>query len=186
MPTIAIDESTHKEAKKLSKTHDLDLGELVHHCIMYFKKTGINPSEAENESPYKAIKELDKHIGQIVAFIRTQEQEKLNPLLERLLIMSRQLDGTIKKLPTIERFNEVTKSVNDYAASSTANHQKAVDLLKAEHKKINDENKAERDKLNTTISNLTNVINNLQAGQKEINNTIEAKLKASAWNKFTS
>lgn len=176
MTTIAIDEQTHKEAKKLCKTLDLNLGELVQHSVVYFKKTGINPSQAENESPYKAIKELDKHIGQIVAFIRTQEKEKLNPLLEHLIIISRQLDDTIKTLPTIERFEEVVTSVNKHAALLIDSHKKQIALLKEEQQKINDENKAERDKLNTTISNLTIAFNNLQSGQEQIKETIEAKL----------
>ncbi len=176
MPTIAIDENTHKEAKKLSQTHDLDLGELVHHCIMYFKKTGINPGEAENESPYKAIKELDKHIGQVVAFIRTQEQEKLNPLLEHLIIISRQLDDTIKILPTAERFNEVMKNVTAHANLLKSNHQKEISELKEEQQKILAENRKERNTLITAVNNLTDAFNSLLAEQKTIKETIEVKL----------
>src|SRR5438105_3514634 len=95
--TIAVDEQTHAEVKTLSKTLDLELGEFVKHSAVYFKKTGIDPSKSDNESPLKAIKELDKRVGQIVFFIKTQEHEKLNPLLEQLILVTRLLDEALKK-----------------------------------------------------------------------------------------
>ncbi|MHB8262034.1 MAG: BfmA/BtgA family mobilization protein, partial [Bacteroidia bacterium] len=114
MTNIAVDYHTHKDAKILCKTHELTLGELVQHSVVYFKKTGINPSQADTESPYKAIKELDKRVGHLVDLIKVQEEKKLNPLLEHLIIISRQLDDTIKILPTVESFAGVVASINEY------------------------------------------------------------------------
>jgi len=176
MNNIAVDEHTHKNAKALCKTHELTLGELVQHSVVYFKKTGINPSQADNESPYKAIKELDKHIGQVVAFIRTQEQEKLNPLLEHLIIISRQLEDTIKILPTTEHFKKVTGNVDKYLAALTDSHKKQMALLKEEQQKILEENKTERNKLVSSLSNLTNAFNRLTEEQTAIKETIHTKL----------
>ena len=177
MTTIAIDKHTHKDAKTLCKTYELNLGELVQHSVVYFKKTGINPSQADNESPHKVLKELEKRIGQVVAFIKTHEQEKLNPLLEHLIIISRQLDDTIKILPTVEHFKKVTTNVDKYIAAIKDNHTKQVALLKEEQQKINQQNQTERNTLTSALNNLTKAFNTLQAGQKEINNTIETKLR---------
>ena len=177
MTTIAIDKHTHKDAKILCKAYELNLGELVQHSVVYFKKTGINPSQADNESPHKVLKELEKRIGQVVAFIKTHEQEKLNPLLEHLIIISRQLDDTIKILPTVEHFKKVTTNVDKYIAAIKDNHTKQVALLKEEQQKINQQNQTERNTLTSALNNLTKAFNTLQAGQKEINNTIETKLR---------
>ena len=177
MHNIAVNEHTHKNAKLLCKTYELTLGELVQHSVVYFKKTGINPSQADTESPYKVLKELDKRIGQIVAFIKTHEQEKLNPLLEHLIIISRQLDDTIKILPTTEDFKKVTTNVDKYIAALTESHKKQVAAIREEQQKILEENKAERNKLLSNLHNLTSAFNRLQAGQKEINDTIATKLR---------
>lgn len=176
MPNIAVDDNTHKEAKKLSKTLDISLGELVQHSVVYFKKTGINPSNADNESPIKAIKELDKHIGQIVAFIRTHEKEKLNPLLEYLIIISKQLDDSIKKLPEAERFEEVLTVVNKHASILIDSHKKQVNALQKTQQEINQENQKELKNIAANISNLIKGFNTLHADQEAIKEVIDTKL----------
>ena len=49
--SILIDEKSHKELSKLSESLGLNYGTLVQEMIYYFKKTGINPKEAENKNP---------------------------------------------------------------------------------------------------------------------------------------
>ena len=176
MPNRAVDERTHKEAKKLCQTYDISLGELVQHSVMYFKKTGINPSDSDNESPIKAIKELDKHIGQIVAFIKTHEKEKLNPLLEYLIIISKQLDDTIKKLPTTEHFKKVTDSVNILIKALTESHKKEVAALQKTQQEINQPSLTELKNVNANINNLIKAFNILHADQETLKTLIEAKL----------
>src|ERR1035441_4325351 len=81
-----VNAQTHADVKTLSKTLNMELGEFVKHSAVYFKKTGIDPSKSENESPHKVMKELVTRVGQVVAYIKTHEQEKLNPLLDQLII----------------------------------------------------------------------------------------------------
>jgi arsenate reductase-like glutaredoxin family protein len=176
MPNIAVDEHTHKEAKKLCKTHDISLGELVQHSVIYFKKTGINPSDADNESPIKAIKELDKHVGQVVGFIKTHEKEKLNPLLEYLLVLRAQLDDTIKKLPKAERFDAVVEAVNKHAGLLIESHKKQVTVLQKTQQEINQESLKELKNITANLTNLIKGFNTLHADQEAIKTVIETKL----------
>jgi hypothetical protein len=127
--TIAVNAQTHAEVKTLSKTLNLELGEFVKHSAVYFKKTGIDPSKSDNESPLKAIKELEKRVGQVVGFIKAQEQEKLNPLLEQLIFLTRTLDEAIKILPKSERFDQVVKGVNHHANLLVDTHKKQMAFL---------------------------------------------------------
>ena len=60
--SIAVDQHTLKEARITSKTLDLSLGKFVLHSAEYFRKTGIDPSKADIESPYKVMKELEKRV----------------------------------------------------------------------------------------------------------------------------
>lgn len=156
---IAIDGQTHKEAKALSKTLELELGKFVQHSTTYFRRTGIDPSKSDNESPLKAIKELEKRMGQVVAFIKTQEQEKLNPLFEQLIFLTRKLDEALQKLPTSERFDQVIKGVNHHANLLVDNHKKQIEFLRESHQKSNDENRRE-------LAALTKALLSLQEGLK--------------------
>lgn len=153
--TIAVSTQTHAEVKSLGKTFNLELGEFVKYSAAYFKKTGIDPSKAEGESPYKAIKELEKRLGQIVAFIKTHEQEKLNPLFEQLILFTRKLDETLHKLPASERFDQVIKGVNHHANMQVENHKKQMDFLRQFVEKTGQENSRQ-------IAALTQAINELQ------------------------
>jgi len=169
MHNIAVDDHTHKEAKTLCKTLDLTLGELFKYCVTYVKKTGIDPSKADSESPHKVVKELEKRIGQLVAFIKTQEQEKLNPLLEHLIILTRELDDVLKKLPKEESLAEAKKAGEKRNEILVASHKIQMKSLIESQQKINDENKL-------MLNNLTKALTNLQAEQRGINETIEGKL----------
>ncbi len=169
MTTIAIDERTHKEAKTLCKTLNLNLGELVQHSVQYFKKTGIDPSKADSESPHKVVKELEKRIGQLVAFIKTQEQEKMNPLLENLIILKGQMEDILQKLPKAERFETTIATGNKAILLLMENHKKEMDLLKESQQKRDSENK-------TVLNDLTKTLSILQAEQSGIKEAIENKL----------
>lgn len=169
MHNIAVDDHAHKDAKTLCKTLDLTLGEFFKHCVIYVKKTGIDPSKADSESPHKVVKELEKRIGQLVAFIKKQEQEKMNPLLENLIILKHQMEDILKKLPQAERFETAITTGNKAILLLMENHKKEMDLLKQSQQKRDGEN-------NLVLNNLTKALSNLQAGQAGINETIATEL----------
>jgi|CXWL01.1.fsa_nt_gi ribonuclease HI len=159
MPSIAIDQHTHKEVKIICKTLDMPYGKFVLHSAVYFRKTGIDPSQSESDNPYKAIKELEKRMGQIVAFIKTHEQEKLNPLFEHLIILTRKLDEALQKLPASERFDQVIKGVNHHANLLVEKHTKQMNFLRESQQKTSDENRQE-------LAALTKALISLQEGLK--------------------
>ena len=169
MTTIAVDEYTHQEAKMLCKTFELTLGELVQHGVLYFKKTGIDPSKSGSENPYKAIKELEKRFGQLVNFVTTQQQEKLIPLFKRLIDLTESLEKAQGVLPKSERFDQVIKGVNYHANLLVENHKKQMDFLEQSVQKRNEENTKE-------LTALTKALSSLQAEQLAIKGAIETKL----------
>src|ERR1035437_3788746 len=168
--TIAINAQTHAEVKTLSKTLNMELGEFVKHSAVYFKKTGIDPSKSDNESPLKVMKELVTRVGQVVGYIKAYEKDKLNPLLEQLISLTRKLDEALKKLPASERFDQVIKGVNYHANLLVENHKKQMDFLRQSQQKISDENKQE-------LTALTTALSSLQAEQQAIKEAIENKLR---------
>ena len=170
MTSIAVNEHTLKEAKAASKILDLSLGKFVLHSAEYFRKTGIDPSKSDSESPYKSIKELEKRVGQIVSFIKTHEQEKLNPLFEQLIILTRKLDETLQKLPASERFDQVIKGVNHHANLLVENHKKQIEFLRESHQKSDEENRRE-------LAALTKAFIGMQEEQKAFKEILDSKLR---------
>ena len=169
MTTIAVDEYTHQEAKILCKTLELTLGELVQHGVLYFKKTGIDPSKAGSENPYRAIKELEKIVGQLVNLVTKHQQEKVVLLFERLINLTGSLEKTQGILPKSERFDQVIKGVNHHANLLVENHKKQMAFLEQSHQKMNEENERK-------LTALTDAISSLQAQQKEMQDSIDTKL----------
>ncbi|MCW3788905.1 BfmA/BtgA family mobilization protein [Plebeiibacterium sediminum] len=99
--------------KKLSSHHALRQIEFINAAIDYFKKTGINPAE-EIFSPREEIAKLTKRVDQVVQFIRKNEQSKLNPLLDSLIIISKKIEEQLSEQITINQFNELLVNFNNF------------------------------------------------------------------------
>ena len=181
--TIAVTEKIHEEVKTLCKTLGLEFGEFVEHSMLYFKKTGVNPSKSVNESPLKAIEEQNKRVGQAVSFMKKHEQDKLNPLHEELMLLTNTLKESLKILPKSERFEQVVKNIVDHSNLLEDHHAKRMASLQKSQQEIMQENKTQLRTLTIAIDTLTKVVNGLQAQQNTMQNTIDAKLgkKAKVW-----
>lgn len=108
LTTTNIGRSELKSLRSLAKTHNLKQVEFINHAIAYFKKTGINPSD-QIFSPREEINKLSTRMDQVIGFIKTQEEKKLNPLLDELILISRRLNDQMENQITIEHLRELYK-----------------------------------------------------------------------------
>jgi hypothetical protein len=175
--TIAVTEKIHAEVKTLCKTLDLEFGAFVEHSMLYFKKTGVNPSKSYNESPQKAIEELIKVVRQVVGFMKEHERKKLDPLHEALINLTNTLEASLKILPKSERFEQVIKGVNHHINLLVENHKKQMDFLKQSGQETMQENKTELGSLASAIDTLTEAVNGLKTEQEAIKEAIKTKLR---------
>lgn len=176
MKSIAINDHAHKEVKKYCQTLGITIGEFVEYSTTYFRNAGIDPSKSDAESPHKVVKELEKRIGQIVAYIRTHEKEKLDPLLESLIILNRQLEDFIIQAPKEESFKKVLSNVSQLLAA-----QKKASLEQEERqaKSHQENNKVILDSFNElsgAIQKLQQAQVSMKAEQSTIKEVIETKL----------
>lgn len=79
--SIIINVNSHKELKKLAEEHNKPIGKFTEEMILFFKKTGNDPSVINGKSASEMIKVIDRRI---VSFFKTQERDLLHPM--RLLI----------------------------------------------------------------------------------------------------
>ena len=135
MKTINLDEYTHKELKSLCKKGKRSMVEFVRQGVVYFKKTGIDPSESVNESPQKAIRELAHRVEQIIGIIKTQEQERMNPLLEQLMMLIRRGEILFGDAPKESTFKSVLHKTEEMIEADQNHH---LEQLNTQHKYYED------------------------------------------------
>lgn len=110
LTTTNIGTSELKSLRQLAKKHNLTQVDYINKSILYFKKTGINPAE-EITSPREEINKLNNKVESVIKFIRTQEKQKLNPLLDELITISRKLNDQIEDQLKSSEFNKQIKSI---------------------------------------------------------------------------
>ncbi len=124
--------------KRLASRHGLKQVEFVNYAIEYFKKTGINPSEPIF-SPREEIAKLTKRVDQVIQFIANNEKNKLNPLLDELIIISKKIDEQLGNQAKLSDFKELTSYLNN-VFSFMVKSQKA--MLKSMQEKDEAEGKS--------------------------------------------
>jgi len=80
--------------KKLAKKNGVSQVDFINACIEYFSKSGVSPLEPYL-SPSEEIKKLTKRVDQVVRFMRTHEEKKLDPILNDMIILERRLGDMI-------------------------------------------------------------------------------------------
>jgi len=108
--TIKISDHSHSQLKKLSKTHDLDMGGFVEAAIQYFKRTGENPADPHS-SPQAALEEMNKRLSQVIGFIRKQEENHLLPIVEKLSYSNKLMEEYLYRIDP-DKLNKVFVNFN--------------------------------------------------------------------------
>lgn len=98
MKSIAVDDATHQDLVKLTKRHNLNIGEFVKHSVKYFRKTDINPAEPDSDSPKKAIAEMNKRLNQVIAYIKEHETSHIIPVMKKIERTNTLLYDLVKNL----------------------------------------------------------------------------------------
>lgn len=141
--SILISSPHHKELKKLSETYNLNYYKLVEEMIIYFKKTGINPTDPKNENPSKALRELDKRL---ISFLKVMERDILKPLRQEVYDYSKaqinQMNQIQKNhIKLIEGINKLNEYDNNRANKILAKIAKQEEVLIAIAELIDTKNK---------------------------------------------
>lgn len=150
MATINTDEATKSDLKAYCKKHDITQGDFVKFALGYFSKSGISPTDTP-ESVKEELAKIEKRVSQQIAFQKTFEKEKLNPLLNNLTeVMARlkQTGGSTPKAgaapttPNIEElkramipaFNQIIRIITGQEVHSQEEIARIFNLTKAEAK----------------------------------------------------
>jgi len=111
--TVTVGKFEAKKLKKMADNYKISQQEMINKMIDYFSKTGIDPT-GEPENPTAQLAEMNKRLNQVVAFQKEFEKNKLQPVLDELVILERRMKGLdidmIVKMN--ENINNNTKKIN--------------------------------------------------------------------------
>ncbi|MFA5575327.1 MAG: BfmA/BtgA family mobilization protein [Brumimicrobium sp.] len=160
---IAIDKLAEKNNKSILKTVD--------EMVIYFEKTGINPSDLIILSP---AEELKKFRDTIIGFLRKQEKDFILPVFSQLNILSVQLSNYIeneapkttdKQLDiSVPKIGEGIKSKDETENKPSIPTLKITDIELDELKKLREENEMLNLKYDTVSKSYIKIINNIKRG----------------------
>jgi len=88
----------HEILSKLAARHGLKNIQFLNAAIIYLKKTGVDPTEPELSSK-EELSKLDKRVNEVIKFFRMFEQDKLTPILQRLIILEKKIESNLDDLP---------------------------------------------------------------------------------------
>ena len=129
LTTVNIGSDVQKHLKKLAKHHGLSQVGFLNASVSYFRKTGINPAE-EIYSPREEIARLTKRVDEVIRFMQTHEKQKLSPLMERLILLEKQLKENYSKTITIEDLNKMQKELASIVSNILLNIQNQGQLIR--------------------------------------------------------
>jgi predicted GNAT family N-acyltransferase len=111
LTTVNIETEAQKHLKKLAQHHGLTQLGFLNASVLYFRKTGINPAE-EIYSPREEIAKLTKRVDEVIRFLQTHEKQKLSPLMERLILLEKQLKENYSKTITTDDLNSILTEIS--------------------------------------------------------------------------
>jgi hypothetical protein len=158
MKTIGIDDYTHKELKSLCSAHKKSIIEFIRYGVIYFKKTGIDPEQSSNENPQKAIKELTRRVDQVIAVIKAQQQDTMNPLLEQLMMLIRRMEILVGDAPKESTFKAVLSRTEEMIEADQKHH---LEQLQTQHNYYKDQMNSHEQTSGSTLKKLDEVLNRL-------------------------
>ncbi len=95
--TISIDTETAKLVGKICKRYSLKKSEVVKLAFRYIDKASINPADAP-ESVKLELAKINKRQDDIIRFIRSYEEDKLNPMIRTSHSIATRFEKVVKEL----------------------------------------------------------------------------------------
>jgi hypothetical protein len=108
---VKISLTSHQILVALAAKKDRSLKDFLEQCINYFKITELDPKEIDAEGIRVEIKKLDRRI---VSFFKTQEKEKIAPILDELSIISKTITNSLLASPSKSDFTNLSKNTKEY------------------------------------------------------------------------
>lgn len=95
--TVSIDKETARLVEKIGKRYSLKKSEVVKLAFRYIDKASINPADAP-ESVKTELAKINKRQDDIIRFIRSYEEDNLNPMVRTSHSIATRFEKVVKEL----------------------------------------------------------------------------------------
>lgn len=95
--TVSIDKETARLVEKICKRYSLKKSEVVKLAFRYIDKASINPADAP-ESVKTELAKINKRQDDIIRFIRSYEEDNLNPMVRTSHSIATRFEKVVKEL----------------------------------------------------------------------------------------
>lgn len=160
--TVSIDKETGRLVEKICKRYSLKKSEVVKLAFGYIDKTHINPADAP-ESVKSELSKINKRQDDIIRFIRSYEEDKLNPMIRTSHSIAVRFDTVVKALS-----DNVNLEINT-SKDNLINILKKLDEHFGKIAVVINNQSASLDKLSATIDSHSNAINKQTQTQQRNN-----------------
>lgn len=150
--TVSIDKETGRLVEKICKRYSLKKSEVVKLAFGYIDKAHINPADAP-ESVKSELSKINKRQDDIIRFIRSYEEDKLNPMIRTSHSIAVRFDTVAKALS--DNVDLEIKTSKD----NLVNILKKLDEHFGKIAVVINNQSASLDKLSATIDSHFNAIN---------------------------
>jgi hypothetical protein len=108
--TVTIDRETARKLERLAQQTGQTKKDFLSLSLDYFEKHGINP--VTHETPIQEMERLRKRLDQVIAFIRTQEKDKVNPMFEAITATEVRIKNDLDTIAKQQDVRELIDSLN--------------------------------------------------------------------------
>nr|WP_319400900.1 BfmA/BtgA family mobilization protein [uncultured Carboxylicivirga sp.] len=109
--TINISKVHYKQLKTLSKRFGVSNLQFINAAVNFLRTSGVNPLD-KNIGAAEQFKRLEKRNDEILRFFRVFESQKLQPILDNLIITQRMLDEKTSDIPTCKDIKDIEANMN--------------------------------------------------------------------------
>ena len=102
--TISVSQGAGDKFSEIAEKYHIPKKEMFERMVEFFYRTGHDPEDFKIEGSADAIKRLDKRL---ISFIRTQEKEKLTPMLEEMALANRQFQEFFVEAPNKNQLQQI-------------------------------------------------------------------------------
>lgn len=95
--TVSIDKESARLIEKMCKRYSLKKSEVVKLAFRYIDKASINPADTP-ESVKSELAKINKRQDDIIRFIRSYEEDKLNPMVRTSYSIATRFEKVVKEL----------------------------------------------------------------------------------------
>jgi len=160
--TVAISPDVAKKLDIFCRDKDITKKDFISLSLSYFERFGVNP--VEHESPTAELEKIRKRLDQVIAFIRTQEKDKINPMFEAISTTEVRIKNDLDTIAKIEHLKSLTDKLNEVFGNVT---DKFGDIVN----KLSESQKSDKEQTKEILNRLANGLFIIAKGLEEKDNS---------------